>query len=139
MAAENGVPEAQYNLALMLFRGDGVARQPYQALQWMRRAGRNGVLAAQKAVGRLYMTGLEEMGQDLQEAQAWLSLAAGRGDAEARRWLGQVQQALDAERHANRAFQQQLALQWAQTQALWASIAWAPLLAPPGYYGGAYW
>lgn len=142
LAAENGVPEAQYNLALMLFRGDGVPRQPYQALQWMRRAAENGVLPAQKAVGRLYMTGLEEMGQDLAEAQTWLSLAAGRGDAEARRWLAQVEPALGAQRQANQAFQQQLALQWAQTQALWASIAWATVLAPPAYYGRygrAYW
>ena len=77
----------------MYFRGDGVSRRSYEALQWMRRSAQNGFLPAQKAVGRLYMTGLEEMGQDLAEARSWLSLAASRGDAEARRWLPQIEQA----------------------------------------------
>ncbi|MBL6455182.1 sel1 repeat family protein [Belnapia sp. T6] len=127
LAAEKGVPESQYNLALMYFRGEGVSRQPYEALQWMRRAAQNGYLPAQKAVGRLYMTGLEEMGQDLQEARSWLSLAASRGDAESRRWLQQIEQAERAER----AYQQQLTMQAAQTQALWAQAALAAALAPP--------
>lgn len=127
LAAEKGVPESQYNLGLMLFRGDGLARRSYEALQWMRRSAHNGFLPAQKAVGRLYMTGLEEMGQDLQESRSWLSLAASRGDAEARRWLQQVDQALQAEQ----AFQQRLALQAQETATMWASVALAAALAPP--------
>ena len=34
--------------------------------------------------GRLYLTGLEEMGADYNEAQRWLSMAAARGDKEIR-------------------------------------------------------
>ena len=73
------------------------------------------------------MTGLEEMGQDLQEARTWLALAAGRGDAEARRWLAQV----EAAERAERAIQQRLALLAAETAAMWASVALAIALAPP--------
>lgn len=76
-------PRAAHDLALRLFRGDGVRRDSYKALQWMRDAAERGDLGAQKAVGRLYLTGLEEMGSDPREAEKWLSIAAGRGDDEA--------------------------------------------------------
>lgn len=76
-------PRAAHDLALRLFRGDGVRRDSYKALQWMRDAAERGDLGAQKAVGRLYLTGLEEMGSDPREAEKWLTIAAGRGDEEA--------------------------------------------------------
>ena len=80
-------PRAAHDLALRLFRGDGVRRDSYQALQWMRDAAERGDLGAQKAVGRLYLTGLEEMGSDPREAEKWLTIAAGRGDKEAEELL----------------------------------------------------
>ncbi len=80
-------PRAAHDLALRLFRGDGVRRNSYQALQWMRDAAERGDLGAQKALGRLYLTGLEEMGSDPREAEKWLSIAAGRGDKEAEELL----------------------------------------------------
>ena len=76
-------PRAAYDLGLRYFRGDGVRQDSYQALKWMRDAAERGDLQAQKAVGRLYLSGLEEMGSDPQEAEKWLSIAAGRGDKEA--------------------------------------------------------
>lgn len=76
-------PRAAHDLALRFFRGDGVRQNSYKALQWMRDAAERGDLGAQKAVGRLYLTGLEEMGSDPREAHKWLTIAAGRGDAEA--------------------------------------------------------
>ncbi|WP_165838701.1 tetratricopeptide repeat protein [Roseicella frigidaeris] len=127
-AAEGGVPESQYNLALMLFRGEGVARQPYEAIQWMRRAGDQGVVPAQLALGRLYMTGLEEQGQDMQEAQSWLSRAAAAGDAEARRLLPGVTQAAQAERSSWQAAQRAYALQAAATHSYWWGAPYWPLL-----------
>ncbi|TPG61270.1 sel1 repeat family protein [Roseomonas nepalensis] len=126
-AAEGGVPEAQYALGTMLFRGEGVPRQSYQALQWMRSAAQGGDLRAQRAVGRLYMTGLEEMGQDLGEARSWLSLAAGRGDAAARRDLA----AIDRAEREERDFQRALALRQEETRALWNAALLASWLAPP--------
>lgn len=90
-AAEH--PHAAYDLALRYFRGDGVERDSYRALSWMRVAAEQGDFNAQKALGRLYLTGLEEMGRDPREARAWLSLAAGHGDAESARLLAEAEAA----------------------------------------------
>ena len=83
-------PAAAYDLGLRYFRGDGVRRNSYKALQWMRDAGDRGDLDAQKALGRFYLTGLEEMGSDPQEAEKWLMIAASRGDEESARLLKQA-------------------------------------------------
>lgn len=79
--AEND-SRAAYDLGLRYFRGDGVRQDSYQAIQWMRRAGEAGNLEAQKALGRIYLTGVEEMGADFREAEKWLSIAASQGDRE---------------------------------------------------------
>ena len=84
---------AAYDLGLRFFRGDGVRQDSYQAIQWMRNAAERGNLDAQKALGRLYLTGLEEMGSDPQEAEKWLSIAASRGDKESATLLREATQA----------------------------------------------
>jgi TPR repeat protein len=86
-------PSAAYDLGLRFFRGDGVSQDSYRALKWMRSAGERGDRQAQAALGRLYYTGLQEMGSDLQEAEHWLSQAAGKGDREAEDLLIEVRQA----------------------------------------------
>lgn len=86
-------PKAAYDLGLRLLRGDGVARDSHQGIEWLRQAGDQGVVPAQLALGRLYLTGVEEMGSDPAEAQAWLSRAAAQGDREAQRLLPQSQAA----------------------------------------------
>lgn len=86
-------PRAAYDLGLRFFRGDGVRQDSYRALQWMRDAAERGDLEAQKAVGRFYLTGLEEMGSDPREAEKWLTIAAGRGDKEAEKLLAEATQA----------------------------------------------
>ncbi|BFM06635.1 tetratricopeptide repeat protein [Halioxenophilus aromaticivorans] len=83
-------PKAAYDLALRLFRGDGVKQDSYESLQWMRKAAERGSLDAQKALGRLYLTGLEEMGSDPAEAEKWLMIAAGRGDKESEELLAEA-------------------------------------------------
>lgn len=93
----NEDPRAAHDLALRLFRGDGVRRDSYKALQWMREAAERGDLSAQKAVGRLYLTGLEEMGSDPREAEKWLTIAAGRGDKEAEELLVEASAARKSE------------------------------------------
>jgi len=90
-AARN--PRAAYDLALRSFRGDGVRKDSYRALFWMRVAAEQGDLNAQKALGRLYLTGLEEMGSDPAEARTWLSLAAQQGDRESERLLAEAEAA----------------------------------------------
>jgi len=90
-------PRAAYDLGLRFFRGDGVRQDSYQALVWMREAAERGNLSAQKALGRFYLTGLEEMGSDPQEAEKWLSIAAGRGDKESGRLLAEARKAKASE------------------------------------------
>lgn len=86
-------PKAAYDLGLRLLRGDGVERNTYQAIEWMRKAADRGHGPAQFALGRLYLLGFEEMGSDPAEAEAWLSRAAAKGNQEARRLLPQAQAA----------------------------------------------
>lgn len=83
-------PRAAYDLGLRYFRGDGVTQDSYQALVWMRKAAERGDLEAQKALGRFYLTGLEEMGSDPREAEKWLSIAASRGDKESKKLLAEA-------------------------------------------------
>ncbi len=98
LAAQN--PKAAYDLGLRLLRGDGVERNSYQALQWMRKAGDGGLLEAQLALGKLYLAGFEEMGSDPQEAEAWLTRAAGKGSKEAQKLLPEAQKAKANEQSA---------------------------------------
>lgn len=86
-------PKAAYDLGLRLLRGDGVARDSYQAIEWMRKAGDQGLVDAQFALGRIYLMGFEEMGADPAEAEAWLTRAAAHGHKEAQRLLPQAQAA----------------------------------------------
>jgi len=90
-------PRAAYDLGLRFFRGDGVRQDSYRALVWMRDAAERGDLGAQKAVGRLYLTGLGEMGADPREAHRWLTIAAGRGDREASTLLREAERARESE------------------------------------------
>ena len=94
--------QAAYDLALRYFRGDGVQRDAHQALSWMRTAAEKGELAAQKALGSLYLTGLETIGRDAHEAHAWLSLAAGRGDSESQQLLAEAEAAKRSEEYEYR-------------------------------------
>lgn len=131
-AAEAGDATAQYRLGLQIYRGQA-AGSLFDALGMLRRAGQGGSVAAQKAAGRLYMTGLDTMGQDLQEAQRWLSMAAPQ-DAEARRWLAQVERGLAADR-SYRFELQRLSL---ETQVFWQRWAAAAWLDPWPAYGVRY-
>jgi len=86
-------PRAAYDLALRYFRGDGVEGDSSRALSWMRVAAEQGDFDAQKALGRLYLTGLEGIERDPREANTWLSLAAKRGDGESARLLTEAKAA----------------------------------------------
>jgi TPR repeat protein len=134
VAAENGVPQAQYNLGLMYYRGEGDPRQLYEALKWMRQAATGGHVPAQRAVGQLYLTGLDTMGQDLSEARTWLANAASRGDRESQRLLAE----LDRSQAADRDYQRRLQMLSATTAAYWASAAYAAYWWRADRYYGQY-
>ncbi|ALD92363.1 hypothetical protein CR3_3175 [Cupriavidus gilardii CR3] len=95
-------PDAAYDLGLRLLRGDGVKRDSYQALEWLRKAGDNGHTQAQLALGRIYLMGFEEMGSDPAEAEAWLMRAAAKGSKEAKDLIPQAQAAKKDEQSAYR-------------------------------------
>lgn len=95
-------PRAAHDLGLRYFRGDGVPQNTYQALQWMRSAGERGDLRAQNALGRFYLSGLQEMGADPAEAERWLTMAAGRGDKEAAKLLPEATAAKNDQQAAYR-------------------------------------
>lgn len=104
-------PQAAYDLGLRLMRGDGVERNSYQAIEWMRKAGDQGLVSAQVALGHIYLQGFEEMGSDPAEAQSWLSRAAAQGNKEAQQLLPQAQAAKQDARALYQA-QEQLRKAW---------------------------
>jgi TPR repeat protein len=91
-------PKAAFDLGMRYLRGDGVKQDSFLALRWLREAGERGQLRAQAALGRLYLTGLEEMGSDPAEAERWLAMAAERGDKESEKLLPEAREARKDER-----------------------------------------
>lgn len=124
LAAAEADPRGAHDLALRYLRGDGIRRDPYQALRWMRDAAERGDLRAQGALGRLYLTGLEEMGADYAEAETWLSLAASRGDREAARLAEEAAALRDEEQAYQTALRR------------WREVATIPSWYDSPYYGG---
>lgn len=125
LAAAESDPRAAFDLGIRYMRGDGLRQNSWEALRWMREAGERGDLRAQKALGRLYLTGLEEMGADYNEAQRWLSIAAGRGDRESAKLLKEA----EAGREEEQTYQRRLVR--------WRGLYTRPFWYRIGYYG--YW
>ncbi|PIE72570.1 MAG: hypothetical protein CSA20_07470 [Deltaproteobacteria bacterium] len=86
-------PAAAYDMGLRYLRGDGVAIDSYKGLQSLRFAGEHGDVKAQAALGKIYLTGLEEMGADPMEAAKWLRLAAEHGDQQSAELLKKAEAA----------------------------------------------
>jgi TPR repeat protein len=78
-AAEQGHPEAQYNLARLYATGQGVTRDQEQALRWVRAAASQGYAPAQARFGLRYANG-SGIQQDHRLAYLWLTLAYLHGD-----------------------------------------------------------
>ena len=78
-AAKKGDPRAQYSLAVLYLRGEGVDRNDEQAAKWLRRAAKRGLAASQSLLGSLYSSG---RGIDRNDAKAaeWYRAAADQGD-----------------------------------------------------------
>jgi len=80
--AEHGEARAQYDLALLYDKGQGVAQDDKQALHWYRKAAEQGEARAQYNVGLMYAKG-QGVQQDDVEAYLWIGLAAAQGEARA--------------------------------------------------------
>jgi len=82
LAAEQGDPEAQCNLALAYTKGQGVAKDVTLAVAWLAKAADQGVISAASKLGVLYATG-EGVAQDPIEAHKWFWIASQKSDSAA--------------------------------------------------------
>jgi TPR repeat protein len=85
-AAEQGLAEAQFNLAHLMVTEELSA---VAAAEWMRKAADQGMTDAEYLMGVIYAEGI---GVDLDHGQArlWLQKAAAKGHAEAKRLLREM-------------------------------------------------
>lgn len=83
VAAQAGVPSAQFKLANAYFAGVGVARDPAQALLWYSRAAQQGQPQAQHAAAVMLLGGVAGA-PDPVEGYKWLLLAERAGHPDSR-------------------------------------------------------
>lgn len=87
-AAEIGYPESQFQLAQMLYNGEGVyQRDSTEAAKWYQKAAEQGQVAAQYYLGALYKVG-SGVSKDLIQAQYWFDKSAQQGYRDAQLSLG---------------------------------------------------
>lgn len=77
MAAKSGHPNAQYNLAKLLLRGQGAKVNPDKAREWLQKSADRGYAKAQLLLG--YLALKPGRNRDLAQADAWLWAAAQQG------------------------------------------------------------
>jgi TPR repeat protein len=85
--AEQGDANAQNNLGVLYYNGQGVPQDYVQARQWFEKAAAQGEANAQNSLGVLYYNG-EGGPQDYTKARQWYEKAAAQGDAYAQFNLG---------------------------------------------------
>jgi TPR repeat protein len=80
--AEQDDARAQLYLGLLYSEGDGVQKNPIQAVYWYRKAADQGHAGAQFYLGHMYLSG-DGVPKDDLLAFMWFSIAAARGEAQA--------------------------------------------------------
>ena len=83
LAAQGGVPSAQFKLGNAYFSGVGMARDPMQAMLWYGRAAQQGLPQAQHALGIMLIGGVAGA-PDPVEGYKWLLLAERAGNPDSR-------------------------------------------------------
>jgi len=73
--ADAGDPLIQNQIAVMYYRGQGVAQDYVRSAEWFRRAAEHGSADAQYLLGKLYYNG-QGVDQNLDEAAKWFGEAA---------------------------------------------------------------
>ena len=74
-AADLGEPNAQYNLGLCYYKGQGIKQDLEEAVKWLKKAAGQGLVFAQYNLGVCYYSG-QGVKQDFKEAAKWFRLAA---------------------------------------------------------------
>ncbi len=85
--AEQGLPFAAYNVALLYSKGQGVKQDSAEAAKWYLVAAEKGIPEAQYNLGVLYSTGAG-VPKDYMQATKWFQKAAEKGDSNAANNLG---------------------------------------------------
>jgi len=98
-AADRGDPVGAYGMGVLLFQGQGVARDPEGSTEWFRRAAEQGYPPAQFNLGNAYLHG-RGVAEDPGSAERWWREAARSGYVRAQFNLGTLllQETDDAER-----------------------------------------
>jgi TPR repeat protein len=78
--ADEGEPEAQFNLGLLYLDGHGVPQNPAEAVSWFRRAAEQDYVPAQHNLGAMYGAG-NGVKRDYVQAYKWLNICAAKGNA----------------------------------------------------------
>ncbi len=81
--AEQGHAEAQFNLGVMYYIGEGLPQDYAEAVRWYRKAAEQGFADAQYFLGQMYETS-QGVPQNYAQAHKWYNIAAAQGDRDAR-------------------------------------------------------
>ncbi len=82
LAAEQGMAEAEYAIAVLYNEGKGVPQDEEEAVTWFRKSAEQGFHGAQYNLGNKYYRA-QGVAQDYKEAVKWFRKAAEQGDADA--------------------------------------------------------
>ena len=92
--AEQGLPEAQYNLGIMYSKGQGLPQDYAEAVKWCRKAAEQGYAPAQSNLGVMYSKG-QGVPQDYVLAHMWFNLATSLYPASEKEWRDQAENERD--------------------------------------------
>ncbi len=112
-AAQQGIAEAQEELADRYQMGRGVAKDDKLAVHWWLKAGEQGHTVAQRNLGAMYFLGYG-VPKDYVTAYMWLNLAASNRDRLAKRWRETVAKEMTRSQIAKG---QQRASEWLEQRA----------------------
>lgn len=87
-AAEQGDAVGQNQLGWMYVKGNGVEKNPYEAMKWCKMSADQGYHYGQNSVGYMYHQGFG-VKQDYVEAAKWYMLAAEQGNPYSQNYLGE--------------------------------------------------
>lgn len=93
VAAANGHPEAQYNLAIAYIEGVGTEYNPQIAAAYFQKSAAGGIVEGAYNLGLLHENGLLGESQP-DEAVFWYTLAANKGNEQAKNALAQLKEQL---------------------------------------------
>ena len=94
--AKAGDVEAQYQLGLMYFEGNGVDQSEKKGEFWIRKAAEQGHPRAQNDIGTMYANGVV-VRKNMVEAIKWLTLSAKQGFGPGIRYMKDLEETLPRE------------------------------------------